>query len=90
MIILDWLVILVEVTAHQGDHVSLQEIPSKGKKLITLGIWEMKIFLNYLQLNCLILVPSWSVFIDHRTEFFMNFYINWSYKSLKFLQKENV
>jgi len=28
-IILDWLVILVEVTVHQEDHVYLQEIPLK-------------------------------------------------------------
>jgi len=51
LIILDWLVILVEVTVHQGDRVSLQEIPRKLKKLIMLGNWEMKMFLKYLQLS---------------------------------------
>jgi hypothetical protein len=64
----------LEVTEHQGDHVTLQEIPSKRKKLIILGKWEMNFFFfNYLQLNCLILVLSWPVFIDHQTVIFMNF-----------------
>jgi len=50
LIILDWLVILVEDTVHQEDHVHLQEIPLKRRKFI-LRNWELKKFLNYLQLN---------------------------------------
>ena len=74
--VLGWLVILVEVTAHQADRASLQEKPSKQKTLVILGNWEMKKFLKYLQLNCLITVPCWPVFIDHQTVTFMHFYIH--------------
>jgi hypothetical protein len=52
---------------------------TETKKLIILVNWEMKKFLKYLQLNCLILVPSWPVFIDNQIVIFMNFYVNWSY-----------
>jgi len=65
-----------KVTVHQENHVYLQEIPLKRRMLVILRNWELKKFLNYLQLNCLILIPSWPAFRDHYIVIFMNFYID--------------